>query len=33
VGAGGMRMDKVLGDPKNAKYTMEYVVTTKGKNI
>jgi hypothetical protein len=33
VGAGGMRVDKLLGNPKNLAHTMEYVVTTKGTSI
>jgi hypothetical protein len=33
VGTGGMRVDKLLGEPKNIRHTMEYVATTKGKDI
>jgi hypothetical protein len=33
VGIGGMRVDKLLGEPKTIKHTMEYVATTKGKDI
>ena len=33
VKAGGMRVDKLLGNPKNVAHTMEYVVSTKGTNI
>jgi hypothetical protein len=30
---GEMRADRLLGDPRNIAHTMEYVVTTKGKEI
>jgi RNase H-like protein len=33
VGTGGMRVDKLLGEPKNIRHTMEYVATTKRKDI
>jgi hypothetical protein len=33
LGAGGMRVDELLGDPKNIEHKMEYVVATKGMRI